>query len=158
MDVCFELLLPSKTSIDGLEYRVPTFSWGGEHHPQGDGSYFWGQFVELVETPIPSHIPRLLPRNYLNQDWVALSIRGQGLDLLEKEVRGLEVDWGGRSLEELLRVLLSQYDRWVLIFELHCDQIDSLYRLSIPDCVEKLKQSLKWEARAEGFLVIPPAC
>lgn len=155
MDVCFELLLPQMPLVDGLEQRGVSFTWGGVSYPQGRATYHWGDFVELVQTPIPQHLGNYLPSNYITEDWVALSIRGRGLDLLQEEVNGSDVDWRGRDLEQLLRSLLLQCRRWVLVFELHCDQIDHVYRLDLQECLRILRQNLRWEASPEGFVVIP---
>jgi hypothetical protein len=156
MDTCLELLLPHMVQVDGLEHRQVSFTWGGLSYPQGAGSLYWGDVVELVQTPIPRHLRRYLPADSVTDNWIALSIRGKGLDLLQDEVNGSPVDWKGRSLEQLLRLLLSQSKRWVLVFELHCDQIDNVYRMNLDQCIERLRQNLLWDVKAEGFVVIPP--
>lgn len=45
-----------------------------------------------------------------------------GLDLMERDVNGEEIDWYGYRPNELLNSLLSRSDRWVLIFEPYFDQ------------------------------------
>jgi len=154
MDACFELLLPQMIQVDGLQQKQMSFTWGGVSYPQGAASYHWGDFVELVQTPIPGHLGRYLPANYIGENWIALSIRGKGLDLLQAEVNGAEVDWKGKSLEQLLRLLLSQVSKWVLTFELHCDQIDQVYKLNVDQCLQHLRENLRRDAKAIGFLVI----
>lgn len=156
MDACLELLLPHLVQVDGLEYKQVSFTWGGISYPQGPGSLHWGEFVELVQTPIPAHLRRHLPSDYVTENWIALSIRGKSLDLLQDEANGSDVDWNGRNLEQLLRLLLSQSRRWVLVFELHCDQIDNVYRMSVDEAIERLRQNLQWDTGSEGFIVIPP--
>lgn len=156
MDACFELLLPQMIQVVGLEQRQASFTWGGVSYPQGRGSFHWGDFVELVQTPIPGHLGRYLPANYITENWIALSIRGKGLDLLQEETNGSDIDWCGKSLVRILRLLLSQCKKWVLVFELHCDQIDHVYTLDVDDCLLHLRENLRQEANAEGFVVIPP--
>ena len=156
MDACLELLLPQMPQVDGLEQRTVNFVWGGVSYRQDPVTFHWGDHVDLVQTPVPAHLGNLLPVSCAKEIQVALSIRGQGLDLLQEEVNGSVVDWKGRSLEQLLRSLLSQCRQWVLVFELHCDQIDHVYRLGLDDCLVLLRQNLKQEAVTEGFVVISP--
>jgi hypothetical protein len=156
MDACFELLLPQIARVDGLETRAVDVIACGGSRAYCPGTLHWGDFVELLQTPIPAHLGRFLPDNYITESWVALSIRGKGLDLLRDEVNGSEVDWKGKSLEQLLRILLSLYSRWVLVFELHCDQIDHVYELGIDGCLGLLRANLELNANVEGFIVIPP--
>jgi hypothetical protein len=156
MDACIELLLPEMIHVAGLQQSQRSFTWGGVSYAQGPGSYHWGDFVELVQTPIPGHFGRYLPANYITEKWIALSIRGKGLDMMQMEVNGAEVDWKGKSLDHLLRLLLPHVGKWVLVFELHCDQIDQVYELDVDQCLQHLQENLRREAKAEGFLVIPP--
>jgi hypothetical protein len=155
MDACLELLLPHTIQLNALEWKVPSFIWGGINYPQGPERVKWGEFVEIVRTPIAEHLRKYLPANSGTETWVALSIRGEGLDLLQREVNGSSVDWHRSSLEDLLRSLLSNCSTWLLVFELHCDQIDSIYRMSVDQCIDRLKQNLRYEVRSEGFVVTP---
>lgn len=156
MDACLELLLPHMIKVVGLEQKRNTFAWDDISHYGGADSYQWGDFVELVQTPIPQHLPRYLPASYITADWIALSIRGEGLDLLQGEVNGMDTDWRERSLVCILQLMMSQCSEWALVFELHCDQIDSVYRLNIDDCLRRFQENLKWSSCTEGFVIVPP--
>lgn len=154
MDVLFEVLLPELEDVEGLEPHQVIFSWGGEAHPQGPVTYRWGPHVELAPDYIQPHIMRFLPEGYADESWAVLQIKGDGLDLLEMEVNGEEVDWFGRRLDDLLESLLKQHERWVLIFEPNYDQIDRVYELDVEECISKLKANLRRDAGREGFIAI----
>lgn len=156
MDVLFQILLPAPTQVAGLEPHQETFWWGGEEHPQGPVVYRWGEHVRLVPQGIQDYIRKFLPEDYLGPDWVFFDVEGDGLELLWEEVRGREVDWGGRRLDDLLSRLLEQHDRWVVLFEPFSDQIDNVYRLSALECLDKLKTNLARDAGREGFIALPP--
>jgi hypothetical protein len=40
-----------------------------------------------------------------------------------------------------------------VVFEWHCDRIDSLYQQNVIECIDRIKNNLKWDNR-EGFLVL----
>lgn len=146
MDVCFSLLLPNPVELDrieGLERRQVTFTWGGVAYPQDPVKFRWGEYVELIETPIAEHYYPYLPADSRSKTWTSLVIGGKALDMLAIQVNERDaVDWQGRSLEGLLQLLVSHYSQWVLVFELHCDQIDSIYSLSIDECLQYLRESI----------------
>jgi hypothetical protein len=156
MDVLFQIFLPELKPVARLEPHQDTFWWEGEEHPQGPVVYRWGTHVQLVPRGIQEHVPRFLPEGYLGPDWVFFDVEGDGLELLWEEVRGREVDWGGRRLDDLLSRLLEQHDRWVVLFEPFSDQIDNVYRLLVQECLDKLKANLARDTGSEGFIALPP--
>jgi hypothetical protein len=81
-------------------------------------------------------------------------VQGKGLDLLESEVNGSEIDWEGKSFDDFIKLILTEQPQWVVIFEWHCDRIDSLYQQNVSECICQMKNNLKWENKREGFLVI----
>lgn len=156
MDVLFQIFLPALNPVAGLEPHQETFSWGGEEHPQGPVVHRWGEHVRLVPRGIQDHIKKLLPEGYLGPDWVFFDVEGDRLELLWEEVRGHEVDWGDRRLDDLLSRLLERHGRWVVLFEPFSDQIDIVYRLSTQGCLDKLKANLARDTGREGFIALPP--
>lgn len=155
MDALLQLLVSEIKLVDGLTIHQEVFNWGGVDYPQGPPVYHWGSYVELIPSPIQPYIINWLPVNYKDEAWLGLDVRGNGLDLLEREVNGEQVNWMGRRLDDLLKAILIQQDRWGLIFEPNYDQLDNIYRLSIDDCVNKLKSNLRWTGKREGFIAIP---
>lgn len=152
MDVLFQILIPELKLIEGLEVHQEKFTWDGVDYPQEPVTYLWGEHIKLVKRDIQGHIPRFLPANFLTKQWVFLDVEGDGLDLLELETNGVEVDWGNRRLDDLLRSLLNCYDRWAVLFELYSDQIDNTYELSVDGLVQKLKANLARDVEREGFI------
>lgn len=63
-------------------------------------------------------------------DLLAILVHESALDLLESEVNGKDVDWGGRRLDHMIEQLLSQQEKWALVFEPHYDQMDSVYHFT----------------------------
>jgi hypothetical protein len=157
MDVLFQILLPELSHVEGLERHQAVYSWDGVDYPQEPATYRWGLHVELAPDHLQPHIPRFLPENYIDEHWVFLEVKGDGLDLLEREVNGEEVDWHGRRLDDLLALTLKSHRRWVLIFELQEDQIDHIYELSAEQCVSKFKANLRRDIRREGFIAVAAA-
>ncbi|MEZ2239169.1 hypothetical protein [Microcoleus sp.] len=154
MDACFEILLSTRQTLDYLEVHQETFTWGGVEYPQGEKYYVWGKYIKLVEREIPAHIIKRLPPVYGNRQWVNFSVQGKGLDLLESEVNGAEIDWEGKSFDDFLKLILTEQPQWVVVFEWHCDRLDSLYEQNVSECISQIKNNLKWENNREGFLVL----
>lgn len=154
MDDLLAILIPEIPVIPGLEKRQDIRSWGGQDYPQEPITYHWGPYVELRTSQLPSYLWDLLPEQYRKEKWLVLDVNGEALDLLELEVNGKEVDWGNRPLDELLRLMLSQQQRWVLIVEPNYDQIDSVYDLTVDEALQKLKSNYLRESQKEGFIVL----
>ncbi|WP_341530006.1 hypothetical protein WKK05_12250 [Nostoc sp. UHCC 0302] len=154
MDVCFELLLLNKQPLDSLECYQKTIVWEGIEYPQEPKCYIWGKYICLTESLMPKKIHSYLPISFAEKEWTYLSVTGQILDLLELEVNGSKINWGGKSLDSLLKLLLTPQNKWFIVFEWQCDQIDKTYYLSIDECISKLKNNLKYEKKREGFIII----
>jgi hypothetical protein len=97
------LFIPHLQQIEGLERHQPNFSWAGVNYPQEPTTYRWGRNIELLPSPIQQHILRLLPDGYVDGNF-PLDVIGDGLELLEKGVNGLQIEWGGYRLDDLVRV------------------------------------------------------
>lgn len=154
MDACFEILLSSKQPIDNLECYQKTISWDGVEYPQVPKYYLWGTYIRLVERPMTQHIRNYLPPSFTENEWTCLAVEGEGFDLLELEVNGSEIDWEGKTLDSLLKLLLTPQTQWVIVFEWHCDQIDKVYSLYMDECMVKIKDNLKYEKPREGFIIL----
>lgn len=154
MDDLLAILIPEIPVIPGLEKQQEIRSWGGQDYPQEPTKYHWSPYVELRTSQLPLYLWELLPEQYRNEKWVVLDVNGEALDLLELEANEQEVDWDNRPLDELLRLLLGQQKRWVLILEPHYDQIDSVYQLTVDESLQKLKSNYLRESQKEGFIVL----
>src|ERR1700730_11969397 len=106
MDVGFYILVPLVSKFSGFEYKVDNYVWGGVDYAQEPGRYVWGQHVEFVEANVTDFLMQILPMGSISRDWRALCLKDRALDLLQAEVNGRDVDWGGRSLVEVIRQIL----------------------------------------------------
>ena len=156
MDALLQLLVPEVKLLDGLERHQRVLSWDGAEYPQDPITYGCGPHVELITSQIQPFLLQFLPDGFFKEHWTVLDVSGAALDLLEQETNGEDVDWFDCRLEDLLVRFLTQYEQWALIFELHYDQIDNIYRLSPDECIHKLKVNLSRTSRREGFIALSP--
>ncbi len=155
MDAFFHLMLTGLKEIDGLIVDQKIYNWDGVDYPQEPIIYRWGRYVEIVPSQTPEYLYQLLPEGYKEKAWIGFDIQGECLDRLENEVNGEDVEWFGKSLEDILFAILTSQDRWVLIFEPSYDTIDNIYILEAVQCIQKLKEVLLWQNRTEGIIVLP---
>ena len=157
LDVLFSLLLPELKPVAGLELHQRVFTWGGVDYPQEPITYHWSQYVVLTLSQQPPYLQRFLPRGYGGKGWLCFDLNGEAFELWGSELQGDEVDWDNGRLDDLLRILLTGQDKWVMIVEPYYDQIDHTYRLNAAGCIEKLKSALGRGIYEEGFIVIGAA-
>jgi hypothetical protein len=153
MDALLELIVAKIPTDERLVKYQPTAEWLGESYPQGEAIYHWGTHVEIRPDTIQPWVLKFLPSGFVKDDLQWLQVAGEGLDLLELDVNEREVEWNGRRLCDLLRVILSQNNAWVLSFIWHYDRIDNTYRMNVDEAIEKLQSNLKWGTAREGFIV-----
>jgi hypothetical protein len=156
MDVCFELLLLDKQPLNNLEYSQKSITWGGTIYPQEPKKYIWGKYISLIETAVPHNLYQYLPGDFHIECWTCLSIGGQILNILESEVNGKNVDWEGKTLKSLMKLILEPQEKWVAVFEWQCDKINAIYYLDIDECVLKIQNNLESGKIREGFIVMYP--
>jgi hypothetical protein len=154
VDDLLAILIPEIPVLPGLEKRQEIRSWGGQDHPQEPITYYWGPYVEFRMSRLPTYLWNAIPDEYRKKEWLVLDVNGSALDLFELEVNGQEVDWDSRPLDAVLDRLLSQHNRWVLIFEPHYDQIDSVYRLTVSESLQKLRSNYLRAREKEGFIIL----
>lgn len=153
MNACCELIIPVLPEIDGLVSSETTFTWEGEKYLQGDVHYLWGNFVRFKLTQPPKHIEGYVKKYFCGNEPITLSIQEESLRLLELDINGISVDWEGKSLEKILRSILAASPKWMIVYELNCDQIDSSYQFTINECLTLLKDNLKFDnEQREGFI------
>lgn len=148
MEYCFDILVPRVALVGGLYESF--VSWGGAQYSQEPRVFGFEGEVVFKQQSIPLHIKKLLC-SYLDvSDWECLSLQGEALTFWEKVVNdnsGLEV-----PLRNFLLGYLSAFDKWVLVCELNCDEIDGVYRLKVGEVVKKMDEILCWKQEPEGFI------
>lgn len=142
MDACFEVLVKEFRPHPSMERRHHVVHWGGEAHAQGPDSFLWGDHVQLklVSDPLPPFIQTRLPDDFQNVRWERVQIDGDILDQLAYEATGGEVEWDGKSLEDLLPLLLVDRESWVVVFLPHWDQLDEVIDVNAADVTEELRR------------------
>ncbi|HMQ05584.1 MAG TPA: hypothetical protein PKD26_16825 [Pyrinomonadaceae bacterium] len=156
LDVCFQIFVPKLRQIDGLIREQEVFTWDGTDYPQEPVIYKWGNHVELIPGDAQPFVLELFPKSFISPEWNFFAVEGDGLWLLEDEVNGDSLDWDDNRLDDFLNLFLNQHDQWAVVFELHCDQIDNVYQLTVEECVRKLKQNLDRNREKEGFIALSP--
>src|SRR5262245_52790517 len=129
MDALLQILIPDSKVLEGLDKRQKILYWEGIAYPQEPATYHWGQYIILVPSQLQPFVRPLLPSHYTEKVRLCLDIQGEGLDLLEREVNGEEIDWFGQNFDTVLSQILEACKSWVVIFEPHYDQIDKIYEL-----------------------------
>jgi hypothetical protein len=152
MHVCLDLVIPRNFSSQFKELVEEYAAWGDGSFRQDPPRYCWRDSVCLVERSIPAHIERLLPAEFTGDDMMFLSLEGAGLDEWEHVLNSKEGDLGQIPLRDMLLALFPALDRWALVFDLNCDQIDNVYSLSPHQLVEKIESVLTWGRDEEGFI------
>jgi hypothetical protein len=74
------------------------------------------------------------------------------LDLWERVINNSHEKIDEIPLKKFLFLLLKRLDSWVVIFELNCDQIDNVYRLTQSELLLKIEDILNWNNKPEGFI------
>jgi hypothetical protein len=154
VDDLLAILIPEMKDVPGLEKWQEVYSWGGKDYPQEPIKYRCGLHVELRMSELQTYLWDFFPEDYRNQHWLVLDVAEETLNLFEYDVNGKEVDWGGSPLDKVLETLLSPQEKWAVVFEPHYDQMNSVYRLTVSECVQKLKANYSRSVQKEGFIAL----
>jgi hypothetical protein len=106
-------------------------------------------FSALREQAAPAHVMAMLP-DELRVGTLGYRLDVSMLDALESAVN----DAGGNAaVEDLLRAVLPDIERWAFVFDLHCDQIDEVFEVSgVEDLLARLRTNLVWGSGRIGFI------
>ncbi len=152
MNVCLDLVIPKTFSTQFKELVEQYVNWGGGRFRQDPPVYCWRNSVCLVERDIPAHIERLLPSGFILGEMLFLSLEGCGVEEWEKVLNSNE---GGNlvvPLRDMLLSMLPVLNKWALVFDLNCDQIDNVYSFTPHQLVAKIESVLTWGRDEEGFI------
>jgi hypothetical protein len=147
MDVCVEIVIPSEKNLRQVSpYRKPDAQ---------DPYIRYGNYIQLLLVNLPRHLQERARVDIVMQDYQAYSISHDSIAKLEAEVNGYPVDWGDLSLEQFLKQIFKSSKKGLFVFELYCDTIDNVYHISdIDELIDKIKQSLRFDTKKEGFIVV----
>jgi hypothetical protein len=152
MDVCLDLAIPKIVSDAEFQFHEELVNWGDEQFSQDPPRYIGQGAVALTKRPMPDHIKRFLPRDLDISGWEYLSFDVDALDLWERVINNSHEKIDEIPLKKFLFLLLKRLDSWVVIFELNCDQIDNVYRLTQSELLLKIEDILNWNNKPEGFI------
>jgi hypothetical protein len=141
MDALLQIIVPKLRKIEGLEITQPLYEWDGVEYPQGPKIISW-QDISLSFDERTEYCQNFLSPNYLGEDWIWLKFSDETLDRYEILVNDETENNNEKTLETFIRLFLEDIDKWVIVFLLHYDQIDSVYQLNVRDCITKLKNNL----------------
>lgn len=148
MEYCFDILVPRIVLVGGLYENF--VSWGGAKYSQEPRVFGFEGEVFFKKQSIPLHVKNLLCSCLDVSGWECLSLQGGAIAFWEKVVNDssvLEV-----PLRNFLLGYLSTLDKWALVCELNCDEIDGVYRLGVDEVVKKMDEILCWKQEPEGFI------
>ncbi|SKA03538.1 hypothetical protein SAMN04488128_102393 [Chitinophaga eiseniae] len=151
MDIAFEILLPVESIIPSIKFEVPEFEWQGEKYPQGPEEAYVHQF-KLVKSPVTQYIIPLLPESLKSEGWQCIAVM-EGVDELAQRLinEGQEIKKKDADLFALLTTLTQHEERWVIVFEPDCDQIDFVIEGGLQLVYNNIIESLTIEKR--GFVI-----
>jgi hypothetical protein len=150
MDALLQIVIPYLEEIEGLEVTQPVYEWDGEEYPQGPKIVSWDS-ISLSFDERTKSLEKFLPSGYLGEDWIWLKVSDEVLDDYEgwANNEGEEI----KKLEDFLRLLLNDLEKWCVVFLLQYDQIDSIYQLNVEECLDKLKSNFSINTSKEGFVI-----
>ncbi len=151
MDALFQIVVPKIPKIAGLEITQPVYEWDGVEYPQGPKIASWQDITLSFDEPT-QYLEKFLPPNYFSESWTWLKLSDETLDKYDISVKTDSEESDERTLEIFLRLLLADFDKWLLAFILHYDQIDNAYKLGLEDCISKIRNNLSKSTATEGFV------
>ncbi|RUO31140.1 hypothetical protein [Aliidiomarina soli] len=152
MEVCFDLIIPEVLTNEGSLLSEELIGWGDEQFSQDPPKYKGIGSVTFTRRPIPEHITRYLPKDLDVSDWIYLSLEQEALGAWEDAINRGDGVMAEVPLKQFLSQLLKKLDNWAIVFELNCDQIDEVYRLSSSGLLRKIEETLNWNNDPEGFI------
>lgn len=141
MDHCLELMVFGEHSLGTVfSERTPTFTWAAEQHSQGKRYGLNGNYP-FVEIDPPAHLDRFLPQSFLKQQRVCLhvdpTVLREWFDIPLTSYSEINEHILGAAINKIV----DSFDNWAIIFELHCDQIDSVLACEGRHVIPLVRQS-----------------
>lgn len=153
MDVCFDLLIPGESLSKLATFREQLVSWAGENLGQDPPRFSWRNSVVFTKRPMPDHIAGRLPPEFSLSGMEFLSLDGDGVRQWEEWVNSSAPEADAKiALREFLSEVLSELDRYAVVFEIDCDRIDDVVRVNPQQVVERIDSELLWTKDARGFI------
>ncbi|NVJ26262.1 hypothetical protein HUW62_34075 [Myxococcus sp. AM011] len=150
MDACLEIWIPEVRLGGSVARNVRVVSWGGEEFTDDLGGWTSPAGVDLREGEAPAHIVRRLPAGFTTAGWKYFRVEGPALAMAAVGGDGQDAAWS--ALTSVLCEQLTPGGPWVVIFEPHCDQIDTVVEVDLAQVLSLLGQGVRREESALGFV------
>jgi hypothetical protein len=149
MDAGFFLVLPLGASVPSTSTSRQMGRWADIEEPQGPTRLEWGPHCYLTADRLSERVLGLLPLS-LRSATDVYRLNDQALDLLESEVNGHDVDWGGFPVTGLLLAALATPQRWALVFLWQWEQISEVHQVSAAAAVDGVRKNLVYGSGRRG--------
>jgi hypothetical protein len=123
--------------------------WGDIEEAQGPPRFYWGKHCYLTPDSLSMRLKGLLPRSLKTEAGV-YRLNDEALDLLEAEVNGYDVDWGGHSVTELLSTAIAKASGWALVFLWHWDEIAEVHEVGPSQAIQLVRNNLIYNSGRKG--------
>jgi len=151
VDALLQIIVPEENPLNGLIVGQPVYEWDGIAYPQGPKTLSLDEVcIEYDAKSMP--IEKFLPPNYIGPNWTWLRVKDETLDRYEISINSSNERYFADKFEAALRLLLGQFDRWVVAYLWQYDQIDWSYQMNPEDCIAKLRVYLMRDNPNEGFV------
>jgi hypothetical protein len=149
-DLGFEFIIPENIRLDCIDFQFKTKDWDGVKFDQGLLESSFGNNFKLIKTPVPISHLRRLPKQYSKDNWVCISVQGDGLEIYAMNLLGEREEETGFALKDLIENILKFKGPWAVVFEPDYDSELEIKQATIDDILESIKFSLTIKKR--GFL------
>jgi hypothetical protein len=153
MDAALEILLPQDTDLASLGFKVPTFTWQGVEYPQGKPECTFGKnfILKVLESYDMRFVLSKIPAELRNTQWMPIAVLGEGLDIYNADIFGLQNEEEEFSLRKLFDLVLKPQRNWIVIYSPQYDGFNKIKQGSVNDIFNELECSIK--NTREGFLI-----
>ncbi|MBT9098950.1 hypothetical protein KFZ76_14685 [Methylovulum psychrotolerans] len=153
MEICFDILIPKICKADPMGLHEQFCLWGGGKFSQDPQRFAFGESVFFTKRTLPKHINNFIPTELDISAWEFLSLDSDALLLWEQVInKEKNIVNGLVPLKEFIANFLARLEKWIVVFELNCDQIDHVYKMTHNDLVCKIEGVLDKKNTPEGFV------
>jgi hypothetical protein len=152
VDALCQILLPEVPLIAGMEIDG-THEIDGVVYERIPRRIVWNDFVLEFDQATDGMLNHLPPR-FSRTDWIWLKVTDETLDRYDSSVKSVLSETSGTAdvIENCIQSLLANVDRWVVIFLLHYDQIDTIFPTDVNGLIDYLRKNLDPNSVPEGFI------
>lgn len=152
MEITFEILIADNDMSKNLSFNRDVFRWGGVDYPQGFEYVTFGKHFIVQKTPVAEYLAIFFREVGLKGNPTCISITGDGLFLLKKELLEGSKNKIEDELRNVINNVLDGVSQWIVSFEIDHNVADRTVFGKLEDVLEQIKISLK--TGDDGFTLI----